>query len=87
MGKKKIEYSKRIVAVVTLFSVITIIFSMALMWRTGDTSGLTYLIPSVLGEASVVIGFYLKKSEKENINKNKGSVDYEQDKLETETNI
>lgn len=85
--KNKIEYSKRIVTIVTIFSVITILFSMALMWKTGDTSGLTYLIPSVLGEASVVIGFYLKKAERENINKHKGSVENEEDKLGGETNF
>ncbi|PHV71921.1 hypothetical protein CS063_00115 [Sporanaerobium hydrogeniformans] len=69
--KRKKEYSKIIVAIVLSFCIVVTIFSMALMWRTGDTSALAYLIPAVFAETGIVISFYLDKSKKENINKNK----------------
>lgn len=69
-NKKKKEYSKVVVAIVLIFCIIVTLFSMALMWKTGDTSALAYLIPAVFAETGVVISFYLKKSEKENLSKN-----------------
>lgn len=69
-NKKKKEYSKVVVAIVLSFCIIVTLFSMALMWKTGDTSALAYLIPAVFTETGVVISFYLKKSEKENLSKN-----------------
>ena len=69
-NKKKKEYSKVVVAIVLSFCIIVTLFSMALMWKTGDTSALAYLIPAVFAEPGVVISFYLKKSEKENLSKN-----------------
>lgn len=69
--KKKIEYSKRVVAIVLSFCIIVTIFSMVLMWVTKDTSPLAYLIPSVFAETGIIISFYLDKSKKENINKNR----------------
>lgn len=70
-NKKKKEYSKIVVAIVLTFCIIVTLFSMALMWKVGDTSALAYLIPAVFAETGVVISFYLKKSEKENLSKNK----------------
>ncbi|WP_410496503.1 hypothetical protein QTL86_03555 [Cellulosilyticum sp. ST5] len=82
--KKKIEYSKRIVAIVLSFCIVVTIFSMALMWVTKDTSPLAYLIPSVFAETGIVISFYLDKAKKENIAK--GGKKHESE-LETEVNI
>ena len=42
---------------------------MALMWHTGDTSGLGYLLGGAFGAFSVGVGFYYYKSKKENIQK------------------
>ena len=40
---------------------------MALMWKTGDTSPLSYLIPSVGALASVCCSFYFWKAKMENV--------------------
>ncbi|MBE6021687.1 MAG: hypothetical protein E7231_00475 [Cellulosilyticum sp.] len=80
--KKKIEYSKRVVAIVLSFCIIVTIFAMILMWVTKDTSPLAYLIPSVFAETGIVISFYLDKAKKENISK--GARENESE-LETET--
>ena len=39
---------------------------MALMWKTGITDGLAYLIPSVGTIAATAIGFYYWKAKAEN---------------------
>lgn len=83
-SKKKIEYSKRIVAIVLSFCIVVTVFAMVLMWVTKDTSPLAYLIPSVFAETGIVISFYLDKSKKENISKGEKKNESE---LETETNI
>lgn len=82
--KNKIEYSKRVVAIVLSFCIVVTIFAMVLMWVTKDTSPLAYLIPSVFAETGIVISFYLDKAKKENISK--GGKRNESG-LETEINI
>lgn len=64
--KVKMEFSKKIFYMVTVFAVIVILYSMALMWKTNDSSALAYLIPSVLGELGVSTGFYYNKAKTEN---------------------
>jgi abortive infection bacteriophage resistance protein len=67
MAKKKtIEFSKKIFYMTSIITVIVILYSMALMWKTNDTSALAYLIPSVLGEMGVATGFYYSKAKIEN---------------------
>lgn len=80
--KKKIEYSKRIVAIVLSFCIVVTLFSMGSMIYIRDLSALSTLIMSVFGETGVVIAFYLDKAKKENINK--GGMNNGQDKFETE---
>lgn len=41
-------------------------FTMAVVWKTGDTSPLAYLIPSVFGELATATGFYYSKAKAEN---------------------
>lgn len=82
--KNKIEYSKRVVAIVLSFCIVVTIFAMVLMWVTKDTSPLAYLIPSVFAETGIVISFYLDKAKKENIAKGGKRNESE---LETEVNI
>lgn len=67
--KKKIEYSKRIVAIVLSFCIVVTLFSMFAMIYVRDLSALSTLIMSIFGETGVVIAFYLDKAKKENISK------------------
>lgn len=64
--KPKTEFSKKIFYIVITLFIIVILYSMALMWRTGDTSPLYYLIPSVGGLAATSVGFYYHKAQVEN---------------------
>ena len=50
----------------TVFTVIITAYALALMWKTGDTSPLTYLIPSVFTEYATATGFYYWKARTEN---------------------
>ncbi|MBP3887602.1 MAG: hypothetical protein J6F30_08115 [Cellulosilyticum sp.] len=80
--KKKIEYSKRIVAIVLSFCIVVTLFSMGAMIYLRDLSALSTLIMSVFGETGVVIAFYLDKAKKENISK---GAKKDESELETET--
>lgn len=64
--KEKIEFSKKIFYMITVFTTIVIIFSMLLMWKTQDTSALSYLITAVFGEFATATGFYYWKARSEN---------------------
>ena len=63
---KKTEFSKKIIIFMTVFTVIITAYSLALMWKTGDTSPLAYLIPSVFAEYATATGFYYWKARAEN---------------------
>lgn len=65
--KKKLEFSKKIFNIIITIFIIVIAYSMALMWKTDDTSALSYLIPSVGALAGTATGFYFWKSKYENI--------------------
>ena len=64
--KKKTEFSKIIIIFMTCFTVIITLFTLAVVWRTGDTSPLSYLIPAVFAEYATATGFYYWKARKEN---------------------
>lgn len=64
--RSKSEFSKKIFNIVITLFIIVIFYSMVLMWRTGDTSPLYYLIPSVGGLAATSVGFYYHKAQIEN---------------------
>ncbi len=49
-------------------------YTLAVVWRTGDTSPLMYLIPAVFAELATATGFYYRKAEKENT---KGGITYD----------
>ena len=66
MKKPKMEFSKKIFYLVMIIVVVVIIYSMALMWKTNDTTALAYLIPAVMGEMGVATGFYYNKAKAEN---------------------
>lgn len=67
MRKKKTESSKKFVGILITLFVAVIVYSMALMWETKDTSGLSYLIPSVGGLVATAVGFYFWKAKAENL--------------------
>lgn len=64
--KKGMEFSKKIFAGVAMGTVIIVIFSMVIVWRTGDTSPLAYIVPGIFAELATATGFYYKKAEAEN---------------------
>ena len=63
---KPLEFSKIILVSIGLFSVIVTIFTLVIIWRTGDTSPLSYLIPAVFAELATATGFYYNKAKAEN---------------------
>ena len=61
---KKREFSKIIISTVGAVTIVVTAFT--LVWRTGDTSPLAYLIPAVFAETAAATGFYYSKAKAEN---------------------
>lgn len=66
MKIKKTEFSKIMMLAIGAVTVIVTAFSMAVIWKTGDTSGLAYLIPAVFTAFATAHGFYSSKAKAEN---------------------
>ena len=66
MRAKKREFTKVILAVVGAVTGIVTAFTLAVVWKTGDTSPLAYLIPAVFAELATATGFYYSKAKAEN---------------------
>lgn len=66
MRAKKREFSKVTLAVVGAVTGIVTAFTLAVVWKTGDTSPLAYLIPAVFAELATATGFYYSKAKAEN---------------------
>ena len=64
--RKKREFSKVILGVVALAAALIVISSFVIMWRTGDTTPLAYIIPGIFTELSAATGFYYWKARAEN---------------------
>ena len=64
--KKKLEFSKIIFICVSIGTISVAVFACVMIWRTGDLSPLSYLIPSVFAELATATGFYYRKAQKEN---------------------
>ena len=64
--KKKIEFSKIIILIVGAVTFIVTAFTMFIVFTTGDTSPLAYLIPAVFAEFATSTGFYYWKARTEN---------------------
>lgn len=62
----RIEFSKLIFWLVFLLVLGVTVFGCALMWRVGDVSGLSILIPAVFTEFATATGFYFWKARTEN---------------------
>ena len=80
--KPKKEFSKKIFNIVITLFIIVLFYSMALMWKTENTDGLMYLIPSVGTLTSVTIGFYYWKAKMENMIKLKNEYDMPMEEIE-----
>ena len=64
--KKKIEFSKAIFIGISAVTISVAVFACMMIWKTGDLSPLSYLIPSVFAELATATGFYYRKAQKEN---------------------
>lgn len=83
--KLKIEFSKLIFWVIFSLTIFVVLFACALMWKTGDTSGLAYLIPSMFAALSAEIVSYSWKARTENRIKLLKKYGLEIDKSDIET--
>ena len=63
---KKIEFSKIIMFVVGAVAFGVTAFTIFIVYSTGDTSPLGYLIPAIFAEMATATGFYYHKAKKEN---------------------
>ena len=66
MRTKKREFSKVLIASVGAVTLVVTAFTLAVVWRTGDTPPLAYLIPAVFAELATATGFYYSKAKAEN---------------------
>lgn len=66
MKKQTREFSKVLLVISFSMAFVVMVFSMVLMWKTGDTSPLAYLIPSAFVEVSTASAFYYNKAKREN---------------------
>lgn len=62
----KFEFSKIIMIVVGAVTFIVTAFTLIIVFITGDTSPLAYLIPAVFAEFATATGFYYYKAKSEN---------------------
>ena len=65
--KKKMEFSKKILIVVSIATVLIVIASFVLMWRMMDLSPLSYIITGIFAELASATGFYYWKAKNENM--------------------
>lgn len=66
MRRKRKEFSKIIITWVGVVTLVVTAFTLAIVWKTGDTSPLAYLIPAVFAELATATGFYYSKAKAEN---------------------
>lgn len=66
MRRKRREFSKIILACVGAVTLVVTVFTLAVVWKTGDTTPLAYLIPAVFAELATATGFYYSKAKAEN---------------------
>lgn len=64
--KGKREFSKVILKNIAWATVVIVALSFLLMWKTGDTGPLAYIIPGIFAELSAATGFYFWKAKAEN---------------------
>ena len=64
--KKKPEFSKKILIVLSVWAGIITAFSMLMIWITQDTGALEWLITTTAAAVDVALGFYFWKARAEN---------------------
>lgn len=64
--RNKTEFSKKLLYVIFFVTGVIIAFTLAVVWRTGDTSPLSYLIPAIFVEVATATSFYFWKAKAEN---------------------
>lgn len=64
--KKNIETSKLIILSVVILTYLFSFFVCFMIYKTGDLSPFSYLIPSIFGLSTTAIGFYSWKAKAEN---------------------
>ena len=69
MNKKNKSWgwSHSLTVIMLTVTIVVLIFSMALMWKTNYTSALAYIVPSIIGSLGACLSFYFWKSKAENI--------------------
>lgn len=74
--KNKMEFSKKLLIVIVVLTVLISVFTIAMVIITRDTSPLSFLIPAIFAELATATGFYYRKAESENkIKITLGSID------------
>lgn len=66
MHKKKMEFSKKILIVVAVISIIVVAYTLVMVAITQNLDPLNYLIPALFGEVATGTGFYYWKAKQEN---------------------
>jgi len=66
MRKKRLEFSKILVLLVTAMTVAVTVFSLCFVWETREATALLYLIPAIFTEFAAVTAFYYNKAKAEN---------------------
>lgn len=64
--KPKKEFPKVLLGCVGAVTLVVTAFTLAIVWKTGDTSPLAYLIPAIFAELATATGFYYSKAKAEN---------------------
>lgn len=65
MNKKK-EFSKQLWIAAMVHAAVLSLYTMVIIFVTGDVTPLEYLIPSVFAELAAATGFYFNKAKAEN---------------------
>jgi len=82
--KKKIEFSKKILACVALGTVVVVLGAFVLMWRFADLSPMSFIITGVFGELASATGFYYWKAKNENMLKIGGNLPIPDEEIDPE---
>lgn len=85
MKKQKTEFSKVILASVSIATGIVIIASFVLMFLTRDLSPLSFIIGGCFTELASATGFYYWKAKNENMIKIKGYMEQPETEIEDNT--
>ncbi|MEK4715323.1 hypothetical protein MKX62_21380 [Sporosarcina sp. FSL K6-5500] len=75
------EFSKKILIVMFLITLIIVACAITMSYMTQTTDVYAYLIPSIFVELSVGTAFYYKKAEKENLLKIEQSFEKEDENI------